>query len=93
VTKPSVAVAVPAYNEADGIAGFLGEIDRALISHVSSLRMIVVDDASTDSTRRVLDSLRSVPALPSGVAIRIARCEAMKLAFFASSSRRCPRTA
>jgi dolichol-phosphate mannosyltransferase len=54
VSKPSVAVAIPAYNEADGIAGFLEEIDRALSPHVSALRLIVIDDASTDQTQAVL---------------------------------------
>jgi glycosyltransferase involved in cell wall biosynthesis len=57
VTKPSVAVAIPAFNEADGIAGFLGEIDRALTPHTSALRMVVVDDASSDETRTVLNSV------------------------------------
>jgi glycosyltransferase involved in cell wall biosynthesis len=55
--KPSVAVAIPAYNEADGIPGFLTEIDRALSPHVSSLRLVVVDDASGDGTRDVLTAL------------------------------------
>jgi dolichol-phosphate mannosyltransferase len=58
VTKPSVAVAIPAYNEADGIGGFLEEIDRALAPHVGSLRLIVVDDASSDDTGAVLEVLR-----------------------------------
>lgn len=57
-SQPSVAVAIPAYNEADGIAGFVEEIDGALIPHVSWLRLIVVDDSSTDGTSRVLDELR-----------------------------------
>jgi dolichol-phosphate mannosyltransferase len=59
-SKPSVAVAIPAFNEADGIAGFLQEIDRALWPHVRSLRLIIVDDASTDATREVLDAVRPV---------------------------------
>jgi dolichol-phosphate mannosyltransferase len=59
VSKPSVAVAIPAYNEADGIAGFLEEIDRALAPHARSLRLVVVDDASTDATREVLELVRS----------------------------------
>src|ERR1700683_1957247 len=50
VPRPSVAVAIPAYNEADGIAGFLQEIDRALSPLVASLRLVVVDDCSTDGT-------------------------------------------
>src|ERR1700716_3983204 len=44
-SQPSVAVAIPAYNEANGIAGFLQEIDRALSPHVSRLSLIVIDDA------------------------------------------------
>jgi dolichol-phosphate mannosyltransferase len=56
-SKPAVAVAIPAYNEADGIPGFLVEIDRALTPHVESLRLVVVDDASTDSTPAVLAEL------------------------------------
>jgi dolichol-phosphate mannosyltransferase len=55
VAKPSVAVAIPAFNEAEGIGGFLEEIDRALLPHVRSLRLIVVDDASTDDTPEVLE--------------------------------------
>ncbi len=56
-SQPSVAVAIPAYNEADGIGGFLQEIDRALFPHVSSLALIVVDDASGDDTGRVLSEV------------------------------------
>lgn len=58
MSKPSVAVAIPAYNEADGIAGFLTEIDRALHPHASSLCLIVIDDASTDRTREVVEQIR-----------------------------------
>lgn len=58
MTKPAVAVAIPAYNEADGIGGFLREIDRALGPHVANLRLIVVDDASTDDTRLVLEQVK-----------------------------------
>jgi dolichol-phosphate mannosyltransferase len=58
VTKPTVAVAIPAFNEADGIAGFLREIDRALSPHTSRLRLIVIDDASSDGMTSVLDALR-----------------------------------
>jgi glycosyltransferase involved in cell wall biosynthesis len=57
--KPSVAVAIPAYNEAEGITGFLREIDDALSPHVSSLRLIVIDDASTDGTAAALDGARA----------------------------------
>jgi glycosyltransferase involved in cell wall biosynthesis len=57
-SKPSVAVAIPAYNEAEGIAGFVEEIDRALAPHVRALHIVVVDDASTDASRALLDGLR-----------------------------------
>ncbi len=50
VTKPDVAIAIPAYNEADGIGEFLLEIDEALKSSVSSLTIVVADDASIDDT-------------------------------------------
>jgi glycosyltransferase involved in cell wall biosynthesis len=68
-SKPSVAIAIPAYNEADGIGGFLTEIDRALAPHVRELHMIVVDDASTDDTRAVLDRLR--PALTASLDVEV----------------------
>lgn len=55
----SVAVAIPAFNEAEGIGGFVLEIDRALVEHVSSLRLVVVDDASTDGTVSALEAVRS----------------------------------
>jgi glycosyltransferase involved in cell wall biosynthesis len=57
--KPSVAVAIPAYNEADGLPGFLEEIDRALRPHVRRLHFVVVDDASSDETSASLKALRA----------------------------------
>lgn len=51
---PSVAVAIPAFNEADGIGEFLVEIDAALAPSVSSLVLIVADDASSDDTAAVV---------------------------------------
>jgi glycosyltransferase involved in cell wall biosynthesis len=56
--KPSVAVAIPAYNEQEGIGGFVAEIDRALEPHVSALHLVVVDDCSTDDTRQALERVR-----------------------------------
>ncbi len=57
-TKPAVAVAIPAYNEADGIGGFLLELDRALAPLVRQLSLVVVDDRSTDETLTVLEETR-----------------------------------
>jgi dolichol-phosphate mannosyltransferase len=69
LSKPSVALAIPAYNEADGIPGFLTEIDRALSPHVDSLRLVVVDDASTDDTVAALKEL--APTLQGELEIHV----------------------
>jgi glycosyltransferase involved in cell wall biosynthesis len=53
----TVAVAIPAYNEAEGIGGFLVEIDEALRAH-DDVSYVVVDDRSTDSTLEVLEQVR-----------------------------------
>jgi glycosyltransferase involved in cell wall biosynthesis len=57
--RPAVAVTIPAYNEAEGLPGFLQEIDQALAPQVSSLRLIVVDDASTDGTVEAMERIRA----------------------------------
>lgn len=57
-TTSSVAIAIPAYNEAEGIGEFLLEIDAALDGHVGELSFVVVDDCSTDDTVAVLEALR-----------------------------------
>lgn len=56
---PSVAIAIPAYNEAEGIADFLLEIDHALAGHTDDVTMVVVDDCSSDDTVRVLHEIES----------------------------------
>lgn len=59
----SLAVAIPAYNEADGIADFLVELDAALTRWAGDVTLVVVDDASTDDTgvaiKSVSDELHS----------------------------------
>ena len=52
--RPSLAVAMPAFCEADGIGGFVVELDAALAPLVSSLVFVVVDDASPDGTLAAL---------------------------------------
>lgn len=52
-----VAVAIPAYNEADGIGEFLLEIYTALMPVVGELTLVVVDDASSDGTVATLCEL------------------------------------
>ena len=53
----SVAVAIPAYNEADGIAGFLSDMDAVLGACSDKHWFVTVNDASTDDTAQVLDTL------------------------------------
>lgn len=52
------AVAIPAFNESEGIGDFLLEIDEALAS-VDEVVLVVADDCSTDGTLSVLESARS----------------------------------
>lgn len=54
----SVAFAIPAYNEADGIGGFLREIDDCFRDWDGDVSLVVVDDRSTDATTSVLEELR-----------------------------------
>lgn len=54
----SVALAIPAYNEADGIAGFLTDLDSALAELCNNHTFVIVNDVSTDHTVAVLDGLR-----------------------------------
>jgi dolichol-phosphate mannosyltransferase len=54
-SKPTVAVAIPAYNEAEALGEFLAEIDGALRPSTSALTLVVVDDCSTDDTPTVVE--------------------------------------
>jgi len=53
----SVALAIPAYNEADGIEGFLTDMDAVLDACSDQHWFVVVNDVSTDDTAQVLESL------------------------------------
>jgi glycosyltransferase involved in cell wall biosynthesis len=50
----SVAIVMPAYNEADGIEGFLDELVDVVGPTVHDLKVVVVDDASTDGTAEIV---------------------------------------
>lgn len=52
-----IAVVMPAYNEADGIDGFLHEVHRHVAAECDRLDIIVADDLSTDATARVIADL------------------------------------
>ncbi|MBW3613752.1 MAG: glycosyltransferase family 2 protein [Actinobacteria bacterium] len=63
----SLAFAIPAYNEADGIQGFLAEIDRCFKDWDGDVTFVVADDRSTDATVKVLEELR--PGLSAGLKV------------------------
>ncbi len=50
---PRLSVVVPAYNEEENIVPLADEIIAALASLSGGFELILVDDASTDSTARV----------------------------------------
>ncbi|MDP8937587.1 MAG: glycosyltransferase family 2 protein [Actinomycetota bacterium] len=54
----SLALAIPAYNEADGIAEFLHELDECFRDWDGDVTFVVVDDRSTDGTLDVLQRAR-----------------------------------
>jgi dolichol-phosphate mannosyltransferase len=64
----SLAVVMPAYNEAEGLPEFLAEVADALRPLADELHIVVVDDRSTDATASVLEALR--PTLPGLQVIR-----------------------
>lgn len=53
----SVALAIPAYNEADGIGGFMADMDTVLDASSDEHWFVVVNDVSTDNTAEVLETL------------------------------------
>lgn len=58
IPLPTVAVAIPAYNEADGIGGFLGDLDVVLAELASHHTFVIADDRSTDGTIDVIEEVR-----------------------------------
>jgi len=51
----TLSVVIPAYNEAKSIArGNLDEVYKFLLKHYKSFELLVVDDGSTDNTKRML---------------------------------------
>ncbi|MEM7092328.1 MAG: glycosyltransferase family 2 protein [Actinomycetota bacterium] len=52
-----VALAIPAYNEADGIAGFIGDLDGVLDLFCDEHTFVIINDVSTDDTVSVLQAL------------------------------------
>lgn len=59
-----LVVVMPAYNEAEGIGGFLREIGADLEPLAETLELVVVDDRSTDDTALALAAVaEELPAL------------------------------
>jgi glycosyltransferase involved in cell wall biosynthesis len=57
---PELSVIVPAYNEAENLAGVVEEIARVLVERLAGrAEIIVVDDGSTDGTGEVAAALRA----------------------------------
>ena len=67
MADPTVAVAIPAHNEAEAIGEFVREIDAALRPVTAALTFVVVDDRSSDATPEVLGRLSD--ELESGVTV------------------------
>ncbi|CAN5586678.1 glycosyltransferase family 2 protein [soil metagenome] len=57
--SPHLSVLLPAYNEAENLAELVPEIGKVLDAAGISHEIVVVDDGSTDGTRKVMDDLRS----------------------------------
>lgn len=55
-----LAVVMPAYNEAEGIGGFIDEIRAAVAPLAERVTFIVADDRSTDPTAAVLSGIADV---------------------------------
>lgn len=56
---PEISVVVPAFNEADNLAALTSEILDALTPRWPACEVLLVDDASTDQTAAVVQTLRN----------------------------------
>lgn len=56
--SPHLSVLLPAYNEAENLAELVPEIGNVLEAAGISHEIVVVDDGSTDGTRKVMEDLR-----------------------------------
>ncbi|GAA2462846.1 glycosyltransferase family 2 protein [Agromyces soli] len=55
-----LVIAMPAYNEAEGIRGFIDEVRQQLAPIASRLTFVIADDRSTDGTAETLAELDDV---------------------------------
>jgi len=54
-TPPALSVVIPVHNESANIEALIGEVGTALVGAVE-FELIVIDDCSSDDTRKVLDA-------------------------------------
>ena len=55
-----VSVVMPVYNEANGIAEVVADIQRHILDRVPGSELVVVDDRSTDASPTILDGLAAL---------------------------------
>jgi len=55
-TRPVLSIVVPAHNESENLPALVAEIEAACAA-IGPIEIVIVDDASTDSTPEVLDAL------------------------------------
>lgn len=63
MTFSHLAVVMPAYNEAEGIRGFIDEIRDHVSPLAARVSFVIADDRSTDETARVFDDVTDVEVL------------------------------
>ena len=51
--RPSVAIIVPAFNEEEHIGDCIRSLDRAALNYTGRCRLLVIDNGSSDDTRRI----------------------------------------
>ena len=73
---PTLTVVVPAKDEAENIAATL---DSLLASDYQGLRIVVVDDRSTDGTAQIVDDLRAAHLARAGKTKKAQQAAAQKL--------------
>ncbi|MEW1961039.1 glycosyltransferase family 2 protein [Microbacterium sp. NPDC077644] len=60
MTATQLAIVMPAYNEAEGIRGFIDEIREHVAPLAERVSFFIADDRSTDDTARVFDGVAGI---------------------------------